>query len=87
MDGLDRSETRATQALSDSGLFTCKIIVVRPRPDRNPIYRIFEASRQNGSRTEISLCMRIDEAGEFSPEYEAPPRNGLFAGEVPQSQG
>ncbi len=71
MDGQYRSETRAMQALADSGLFTCKVIVVRPSPGRNPIYRIFEASRQSGSRTEISLCMRIAEAGEFSPEYEA----------------
>ncbi len=88
MDGLDRSETRATQALADSGLFTCKITIVRPSPGRNPIYRIFEASRQSGSRTEISLCMRIDEAGKFSPEYEAVRHEmDCSAEEVPQSQG
>ena len=71
MDGLELSRVRAVQALTAVGLFLNNVAVVHPFPGRDPIYRIFEASADVGSTTELSLCMRIDGKSGFSPEYEA----------------
>jgi tRNA1(Val) A37 N6-methylase TrmN6 len=70
MDGLDRSQTRAEQAIGASGLFRRVVTAVHPRPGRPPIYWIFEAGTESGPTTEASICIRLDGHGEFSPEYE-----------------
>jgi tRNA1Val (adenine37-N6)-methyltransferase len=69
MDGLDQSRQRAAQALAASGLFPRVVSAVHPRPGRNPIYRILEASLESGPTTEVSLCIRCGD-GRFSSEYE-----------------
>ena len=71
MDGIPQSRARAEQALATSGLYPCAAISVHPRPGRNPIYWIIEASRVSGPATETALCMRLDSGSGFSPEYEA----------------
>ncbi len=71
MDGLERSRTRVVQALEVSGLFPRTVVAVRPRPDRNPIYRILEASPEPGQAAEESLCIRSGSHSRFSREYEA----------------
>ena len=71
MDGLESSQTRAVQALTDVGLHPNSVTVVYSFPGRDPIYRIFETSAEFGSTTERSLYMRIDGKSGFSPEYEA----------------
>jgi tRNA1Val (adenine37-N6)-methyltransferase len=71
MDGLEQSRARAGQALAASGLFPRTVVAVLPRPDRNPVYWIFQAGLESGPTTEESLCMRLVAGSRFSPEYEA----------------
>jgi tRNA1(Val) A37 N6-methylase TrmN6 len=71
MDGLKQSRAHAAQAFAASGLFLRAVTAVHPRPGRNPIYWILEASPESGSITEVSLCIRLDPGSGFSPEYEA----------------
>jgi tRNA1Val (adenine37-N6)-methyltransferase len=71
MDGLEKSRTRAEKALAAAGLFTRTVTAVHPDPGRNPIYRILEASKESGSMTEESICLRLDAGKGFSPEYES----------------
>ncbi len=71
MDGLDRSRSRAEQALAESGLCLHTILAVRPRPCRNPVYWIFGAGLTPGPTTEESLCMRSAGSNRFSAEFEA----------------
>jgi tRNA1Val (adenine37-N6)-methyltransferase len=71
MNGLERARERTGQALAASHLFPRTILAVRPRPERNPIYWIFEASPEPGPMTEESLSMRLDVGSRFSPEYDA----------------
>jgi tRNA1(Val) A37 N6-methylase TrmN6 len=86
MDGLERSRARAEQALAVSGLFARAIVVVRPCPDRNPIYWILEASIEPGPMTEESLCMRPAGGKRFSPEYEAIRRDMDCAAPTPPAK-
>jgi tRNA1Val (adenine37-N6)-methyltransferase len=71
MDGLEQSRARAAQALAASGFFPRLFLAVRPRPGRNPIYWILEASIKPGPAIEESLSMRLAAGSRFSPEYEA----------------
>lgn len=86
MDGIERSRARAEQALAASGLFPRAIVVVRPRPDRHPIYWILEASIEPGPMTEESLCMRSAGGNRFSPEYEAIRRDMDCAAATPPAK-
>jgi tRNA1Val (adenine37-N6)-methyltransferase len=71
MDGLDQSRERAERALAASGLFPRGIVAVHPRPARNPIYWILEASFEPGRAAGESLCIRLEADDYFSPEYQA----------------
>jgi len=70
MDGLDRSRTVTAGALAAVGLHVRAVATVLPCPGRDPVYRIFEASALSGPTVEVSLCMRLEGGGAFSPEYE-----------------
>jgi tRNA1(Val) A37 N6-methylase TrmN6 len=70
MNGLDQSRAWAAQALAASGLFPRVVAAVHPRPGRNPIYWILEASPESGPTAERSFCLRLDGGSGFSPEYE-----------------
>ena len=83
MDGLDQSRTRAERALTASGLFLRGMVAMHPSPDRKPTYRIFVASREPGSVTEESFCMRLVGAAHFTPEYEAMRRDMDCAPHIP----
>ncbi len=71
MDGAESSRLRALASLATAGLHPDRITAVHPFPGRNPVYRIFETSVELKPTTELSLCMRIEGNGGFSPEYEA----------------
>jgi tRNA1Val (adenine37-N6)-methyltransferase len=71
MDGLEQSRARAELALVASGFFPRSVLEVRPLPDRNPIYWIFEAALEPGPVLRELLCMRSGEGSGFAPEYES----------------
>jgi hypothetical protein len=71
MDGHARSRARAEHALTASGLFPRTFVAVHPRPGRQPVYWILEASREPEPATEESLSMRSERGDRFSPAYEA----------------
>ena len=71
MDGLKESRGRGELALASSGFSPRMILEIRPRPDRNPIYRIFEAALEPGPVFTEVLYMRLGEESGFSPEYES----------------
>jgi tRNA1(Val) A37 N6-methylase TrmN6 len=71
MDGLDSSRTRALQALAESHLFPHRILEVRPKPDRNPIYFCIEGGREQLPVCTESIFMRDGEGKSYSSAYEA----------------
>jgi tRNA1Val (adenine37-N6)-methyltransferase len=71
MDGLERSRSRAERALDEVGLFPRRIVEVCPRPGRDPIYWVFEATRESVPAVGEVLCMRQEPGNHFSPAYEA----------------
>jgi tRNA1(Val) A37 N6-methylase TrmN6 len=69
MDGLGCA--RAQSAIGSAGLFTRRILGVRPRPDRAATYWIIEAGAEPACTMEETLCMREESGETWSLEYEA----------------
>ena len=71
MDGLERSATRALDALAAVGLHPYRILTARPRPGRAPTYRIYEAGAGPCAPSEADLCLRNATGDAFSTGYRA----------------
>ncbi len=69
MDGHGRE--RAEAAFERAGLGLRRRVAVRPYPERPPTYWIFVAARGAAEVVDLTLDLRLEAGGAYSPEFDA----------------